>query len=94
MGRPRQYTKEFRLEAARLVVQEGYKIKEAAERLGVNHWTLRDWIRQFRQSGEVVAKPNASPAEQLKEVRAENRRLRLENEILKKAAAYFAKESL
>jgi len=44
-------------------------------RPGKGDWTFRDWIRQFRQSGEVVAKPNASPAEQLEEARAAGAKL-------------------
>jgi transposase-like protein len=77
------------------VVEQGYTRVEAAERLGVSAWSIRRWMEQFRQSGELP--PEGQPvleAEEMKGLRKENKRLRLENEILKKAAAYFAKESL
>jgi transposase len=58
-------------------------------------WALRCWVKAFRDSGHLPAKGQAVPlAEELKAARRELVQLRLENEILKKAAAYFAKESL
>jgi transposase-like protein len=95
MAKKKRYGKEFKLGAARLVVEQGYTRVEAAERLGVSAWSIRRWMEQFRQSGELP--PEGQPvleAEEMKGLRKENKRLRLENEILKKAAAYFAKESL
>jgi len=95
MAKRKRYGKEFKVGAARLVVEQGYTRAEAAERLGVSAWSLGRWIEGFRKSGELP--PEGQPvakAEQMKELRRENKRLRLENEILKKAAAYFAKESL
>jgi transposase-like protein len=91
----KRYGREFRLEASRLVVEGGYTLAEAASRLGVNLWTLRDWVRGFRKSGELPSAGQSVPlAEELKAARKEVARLRMENDILKKAAAYFAKESL
>jgi len=56
---------------------------------------LRCWVKAFRESGHLAAKGQVVPlAEELKAARRELTQLRLENEILKKAAAYFAKESL
>ena len=95
MAKQKRYTKEFRLEAARLVAEQGYTLNEAAERLGVSGWSIGNWIKKFRQTGQLAPADALQPvAEDLKQLRRENRRLRLENEILKKAAAYFAKESL
>ena len=49
-----RYSKEFRFQAARLVAEEGYMIKKAAAHLGINAWTLRDWVRQFRSDGSLL----------------------------------------
>jgi transposase-like protein len=87
------YSKEFRLQAARLVTEQGYNYAEVAQRLGPTSWSVRNWVRQFRQSGELPTPEHGpSSADELKQLRKENDRLRMENEILKKAAAYFARE--
>ena len=91
----KRYDKEFRLGAARLVVEQGYSQSEAARRLGVTVTSVKAWIDQFRSTGEQPPAGQVVPeAEELKTLRKENKRLQLEVEILKKAAAYFAKESL
>jgi len=95
MAKRKRYDKEFKLQACKLVVEQGYSLREAAERLGATSWSIRAWIQKFRESGELPPKnkPVAS-AEELKQLRKENKQLRLENEILKKATAYFAKDQL
>jgi transposase len=79
-----------------MVAEQGYTYDAVSRQLGVNLWTLRDWVRKYRKSGEVAPKgsPAATGAEELKQLQSENRRLRVENDILKKATAYFAKDSL
>lgn len=95
MASRKQYSREFKLEAARLVVERGYSPKKAAARVGCNHWSLRDWVNKFRSEGLFPPADEPVPeAEELKHLRRQNEELRMENEILKKAAAYFAKESL
>ena len=95
MPRGKRYDKEFRLGAARLVVEQGYSRAEAARRLGVTETSIKGWIERFRATGELPPVGQVVPeAEELKTLRTEFKRLQLENEILKKAAAYFAKESL
>lgn len=95
MGTQKRYDENFKLQAARLVVEQGYSLTEAAQRLGVSTWSIRQWIMKFRASGDLPPKGQPVPdAEELGHLRKENKQLRLENEILKKAAAYFAKESL
>ena len=95
MAKRNRYGKEFKLGAARLVVEQGYTRAEAAERLGVSAWSIGRWIEHFRDSGELPPTGQPQPeAEEMKALRKEVKRLQLENEILKKAAAYFAKESL
>jgi transposase len=92
----RQYTAEFKKEAVELVTRENYTVVEAASSLGISRSMLDRWRREY-QAREKDAFPGsghqAGEAEELKRLREENRKLRLEKEILKKAAAYFAKES-
>ena len=85
----------FRLEASRLVVERGYSCAEAARRMSISPVTLANWIKAFRKTGQLPPEGQLVPeAEELKRLRKENDRLHLENRILKKAAAYFAKDSL
>jgi transposase len=94
--RRRRFNEEFKREALRLVVEEGYTLKAAATAVGVSDQTLRAWHAKFVPPPEPCGE-NAT----LEQLRDENQRLRkalrraeLEREILKKATAYFAKESL
>ena len=95
MAKYRKYSKEFKLQASRLVTEQGYSYEQAAQRLGATGWSIRNWVKKFRQCGELPDKSETQPrADELRELRKENARLKMENDILKKAAAYFAKESL
>lgn len=95
MAEHKRYAEEFKLQAARLVVEHGYTYRQASERLGVHGWSIRQWVKSFRASGQLPPEDQpVAAAEELKAARKELLRLRMENEILKKAAAYFAKESL
>lgn len=95
MSRKSRYAREFRLQAAKLVVEQGLSYREVSERLGVARRSIRNWIEEFRVTGQLASEGQAVTAvEELKAARKELSRLRMENEILKKAAAYFAKESL
>jgi transposase len=92
----RRFSEEFKRDAVRLVVEEGYTFKAAAAAVGVGDESLRAWHAKFAPP-PVPCGENAS----VEEFREENKRLRkvlrraeLEREILKKATAYFAKESL
>lgn len=95
MAKQKRYDREFKLQAARLVVEQGYSYREAAERLGTTEGSVRQWVGKFRTSGELPPAGQIVPeAEELRALRKAYKRLPLENEILKKAAAYFARESL
>jgi len=87
----RKYTEEFKREAVALVTEQGYKISEAARSLDIGENVLRRWKRVMEEenSGERLS---VDEREELKRLRKENRMLRMEKEILKKASAYFAKE--
>ena len=89
----KRYDKAFKLQAAKLVTEHGYSYAEASQRLGVTDWSVRNWVKQLRASGDLAPEDAPAPvAEELQSLRAENRNLRMENEILKKATAYFAKD--
>ena len=87
----RTYTKEFKEEAVKLVVEQGYSIVEAARNLGVDPSTLGKWKNKFTTGGFSGCSKDTQ--EELRRLRKENKRLKMEREILKKAAAFFAKES-
>ena len=97
MAEKRQtYTPECKREAVRLVTEYHYGMAEAARNLGINTNRLRRWKREFadQANGAFPGKGRLSPEqEELHRLRAENKRLRMEREILKKAAAFFANES-
>jgi len=87
------YPPEFRAEAVRLVRESGRKLVEVASDLGVSTESLRNWIRQQEiDAGEREGLTTAE-REELQRLRRENRILREEREILKKAAAFFAQET-
>ena len=87
------YPEQFRREAVELVRTSGRTIKEIAADLGVTEQSLRNWVKQ--QEVDVGKRPGISSdeREELGRLRRENRVLREEREILKKAAAFFVKES-
>jgi transposase len=87
-GKYRRYSREFKEEAVNLVVGQGYSIAEAACSLSVNANMLGRWKQEFDGST-----PSVDEKSELVRLRAENKRLRMEREILKKAAAFFANES-
>lgn len=92
----KKYTTEFKEEAIKLVTKQGYAIAEAGRNLGVHPNLLGKWKRDAEEVnnnglGELGGK--AAVTKELRRLRAENKRLVMEREILKKAAAFFAKES-
>jgi transposase len=90
-----RYTLEFKLEAVRLV-KAGQSLSATAATLGVAAPTLHHWVKAEREDQlvGVNTKPVSAEQMELARLRAENARLKMEHEILKKAAAYFAKQSL
>jgi len=93
MKERKQYTKEFKEGAARLVTEQGRTISDAAKSLGVSPWTLSRWVRTARSEGGAAFRGQGqrTPQEQeLFELRQQVKGLDEERAILKKAAAYFA----
>lgn len=90
-----QYTEEFRREAARLVVEGNLGLSRVSRDLDINKWTLRDWVRKFRSRAPCRQVRSAQTVEQENiALKRENATLKQERDLLKKAAAYFAREQL
>ena len=97
MSKKPSYTDEFKQDAINLVLEQGYRSSEAARNLGISESALRRWVKVHQESGGPVK----SSSRDLTEVEVENnilrkklKRLEMERDILKKAAAFFANESL
>jgi transposase len=87
------YTREFKLQAVRMMTDQGLSVAEVARRLGVAENCLRAWRAAAREQGEAAfpGQGHPSPAdEELRRLRGEVQRLKAERDLLKKAAAYFA----
>ncbi len=98
MSKRKHYTQAFKEGAIKLVTDQGYTIGEAARRLGVARKSLHDWLGKLAPGFDASQARNleedpAAMRDELRRLRKENDRLRMEREILKKATAYFAKES-
>ena len=92
----KHYSKQFKIDAVGLVTEQGFNISEAARNFGIHHSSLRRWKNQLESDGDRAfpGKGNlSSEKEELNRLRKENKRLRMERDILKKATAFFAKES-
>ncbi len=90
----RSYPPEFRAEAIRLVREGGRTPRELAADLGCSEESIRNWLKQADlDAGRRADGLTTSEREELRRLRAENRVLRMERDLLKKAAAFFAKDS-
>ena len=96
----RKFTREFKLEAVRLIKDRGVSYVQASEDLGVHTSQLRDWVKKFADDpqhafpGNGQMKPEKPEQLEIARLKREVNKLKAERDILKKAAAYFAKESL
>ena len=86
----RRHSDEFKREAVKLVTEQGLSVAQAARDLDVNENLLRTWKRKFADESEESL--SESERMELARLREENRRLRMDREILKKATAFFANE--
>jgi transposase len=91
MGR-RKYTREFKLSAVKLVNEQGYSPAEAARSLGVDPASVRGWVEKFSAEAGVTPSGEGAVKAELRRLRKENAQLLMERDILKKAAAFFARE--
>ncbi len=95
MGKKRRsFSKDFKLEAVKLIKEGGLSVARTAKDLGVYETSLRRWIKQFEvDQGKGPAETlTTAEKEELRRLRREVRTLRMEREVLKKATAFFAKE--
>ena len=92
-GKRRNYSPEFKEEAARMVVDSSRPIAHVAREIGVHEITLGSWVKAYREkhAGEE-AQLDISERARLRELERRNRELEMENAFLRKAAAYFARE--
>ena len=97
MGRPAKYPPEFQREAVELVLGSGRSINEVALSLGIKRGTLGNWVKAAREARDRSADPDGlseSERAELQRLRRENMELRTDRVILRKAAAYFARETM
>ena len=91
----KRYSEEFRDESVRLVLESERSVAEIARELGISVWTLRGWMKKcWEQTRQGVAPRRETVEEAVRRLPREVSVLRQEREILKEAAAYFAKEQL
>ncbi len=92
----RTFTPEFKVQAVQLVTEQGKSIAEVARDLDLSESLLRGWKTALAAGGERAFPGHGNPPaleEELRRLRAENKRLQMERDILKKATAFFARES-
>lgn len=90
-GERRKYSKEFKLSAVYMMLSKVYKPKEVFAMLQVDRQTVYRWVQEFKEKGESAFDDHSViPGDELKRLKKEYADLQMENEILKKATAYFA----
>ncbi len=91
---PRKFSDEFKSEAVRAVIESSRTVVDVAKEYGIGSETLRNWVNKHRRE-HAGDEPELKEPErvELARLRKENRELKMEQEFLKKAAAFFAKES-
>ena len=91
----RSFSRDFKLAAVKKVVEQGLSCREVARDLQVSDNLIRNWRRDFEADGTLQAESGENPSveAELKRLREQNRQLKMERDILKKATAFFAKEN-
>lgn len=91
--RRRKFSPEFREEAVKMVIEGTRSTAAVARELGINPGTLGNWVAQYRKAHPVAEEPlSVSERARLRELERENQELKVRNEFLGKAAAFFAQE--
>jgi len=95
MDKRRTFSREFKLAAVKKVIEQGLSYTAVAKDLGIGDTLIRNWKKSFDEDGTFHAEVAGSQSieAELKRLREENRQLKMERDILKKATAFFAKES-
>ncbi len=89
-----KYTDEFKKDAISQVVNRGYTVLEVSERLGMSKKTLYGWVREHKKPQDQIFNETTKLSKENRTLKAELARVKEERDILKKATAYFAKETL
>lgn len=94
MKKRRKFSRDYKLAAVKKVIEKGLSYREVARDLGIRDSMIRSWRKAFEADGTLQAeiKNNPSVESELRRLREENRQLKMERDILKKATAFFAKE--
>lgn len=95
MGKRRVFSREYKLAAVKKVLENGLSVLDVARDLGIRDSLIHNWKRAFEADGTLATevRGSASMDAELKRLREENRQLKMERDILKKATAFFAKEN-
>lgn len=91
----KSYTADFKLEVARMVVDQGLGVTQVTRDMNIGPSAVRRWVEQYRaeQLGQPgIGKPITAEQQRIRQLEQENRQLRSDNELLKKASAFFARE--
>lgn len=91
----KKYTKEFKIEACKLIIEDGVPVRIVAEKFAISHIMLHRWVNEYKADPEesFVGKGKQKSADaEIRKLKRELEDARIENEILKKAAAYFAQK--
>jgi len=92
----KKYSKEFKLDAVSLVIEQGYNRAEAARSLGINANMLGRWVREYQTGDGQSFRGNGKltpEQEEVRKLKAQVKRLQMEKDILKKATVFFAAET-
>ena len=92
----KKYSKQFKLDTVKLVIEENHSASDVGKNLGVGNGTVQRWVREYndQKADAFTGNGRMSPEqEKIKKLEAEVKRLKMEREILKKATAFFVKES-
>lgn len=94
MKKRRKFSREYKLAAVKKVIENGLSYREVARDLGIRDSMIRSWRKAFEADGTLQAEIENNPSveSELKRLREENRQLKMERDILKKATVFFAKE--
>lgn len=95
MDQRRTFSREFKLAAVKKIIEQGMSYAQVARDLGVRDSLIRNWKKTFEKDGTLKAEITSSNSveDELKRLREENRQLKMERDILKKATVFFAKEN-
>lgn len=91
----RTFARDYKLAAVKKVIEQGLSYSEVARDLGIRDTLIHNWRKSFETDGTLQTEVNQTPSveAELKRLREENRQLKMERDILKKATAFFAKEN-